>query len=206
MEDDNEAVEPEGSTTPATAPIDRNGSLVSLPSLSQITTTQTTSPSVFSAGAGRHYSISSAASQTSAYSPYFHSNHTSPAFGPQLSHIHSIPTYGNFGLGSPALKPVDSDNRLRQIAEGATQQLSAGADRQQVRSEGGRSDRSEQELDQEAAAALSMLNNDRRSWRPGAVSAPEHVGGNGAMDHSRGVTSAAAPPGTGMSVRDLLSG
>jgi hypothetical protein len=175
-------------STPATAGLEPSNSLVSLPSLSQITTTTTASPSIFSAGAGgRHYSISSA-SQAS-YSPYFHSNQTSPAFGPQLSHMHSAPIYSTaaFGLGSPALKPADSSGQtsLRQIAEGATE-LS-----ERQRHGGGRGvGRSEHELDHEAAAALSMLNNDRRSWRA-ANSGNGEEGRAGAG---------------GMSVRDLLSG
>lgn len=172
----------EGNTTPITAAMEPSASVVSLPSLSQITSTDTRSPSVFSLGAGRHYSISSA-SQAS-YSPYFHSNQASPAFGPQLPQILSMPPYGtNFGLGSPALKPVDSAQTLRQIAEGAND-LSDRLNR----SGGGKRNRSEHELDQEAAAALSMLNHDRRSWRSA----------NGNADSSRS--------GTGMSVRDLLSG
>jgi len=182
MEDDTPE---EGNTTPVTAAIEPSASVVSLPSLSQITTIATTSPSVFSLDAGRrHYSISSA-SQAS-YSPYFHSNQASPAFGPQLPQILSMPPHGpNFGLGSPALKPVDSAHTLRQMLE-STSELS---DRPH-RSGGGKRSRSEHEheLDQEAAAALSMLNNDRRSWR----------GANGHSDSSRS--------GTGMSVRDLLSG
>ncbi|KAK4560425.1 hypothetical protein LTR86_005621 [Recurvomyces mirabilis] len=189
-EDDDEEMEDEepedaAAPTPPVAPLDRShsNSLVSLPSLSQITTTATASPSIFSVGAGRHYSISSA-SQAS-YSPYFHSNQTSPAFGPQLSHMHSAPSYNNtFGLGSPALKPVDSAHALRQIAEGATE---LSEKQRHARAMG----RSEHELDHEAAAALSMLNNDRRNWRAGS---------------SAGVPSEESRSGTGMSVRDLLSG
>ncbi|EMD00946.1 hypothetical protein BAUCODRAFT_190174 [Baudoinia panamericana UAMH 10762] len=182
MEDDND----EGTESiPATTTLEHSNSMVSLPSLSQITTTNTTSPSIFGTGAGRHYSISSA-SQAS-YSPYFHSNQTSPAFGPQLSHIHSAPPYGtNFGLGSPALKAVDSAFTLRQIAEGASEL----SEKQRLGSAkaGGRS---EHELDHEAAAALSMLNNDRRNWRPATAG---------------GHADEVAKANTGMSVRDLLSG
>lgn len=175
MEDDDAGAE--GTSTPATSTLEKSGSRVSLPSLSTITTTTTTSPSVFSTGAGRHYSISSAAS---GYSPYFHSNQASPAFGPQLHHVSTGPTFSSaFGLGSPALKPVDSSTHLRQIAEGATE-LS------EKQRPSGKSGRSEHELDQEATAALLMLNHDRRSWRAAEVE-----------------------PGrasTGMSVKDLLSG
>ncbi|KAF2768018.1 hypothetical protein EJ03DRAFT_275027 [Teratosphaeria nubilosa] len=190
MEDDDDQA-PEGTCTPLTTGLDKTNSLVSLPSLSQITTTQTNSPSLFATGAGRHYSISSA-SQAS-YSPYIHSNMTSPAFGPQLSHMHSapLPVYSHFGLGSPALKPVDgSAQSLRQIAEGATQ-LNETRRRQSrsSASHNAKGDRTEQDLDQEAAAALSMLNNDRRNWR-GADATPTR-NGNAAG---------------GMSVRDLLSG
>lgn len=168
-------VEPgEGASTPATASVAHSNSIVSLPSLSQITTTTTTSPSIFSVGAGRHYSVSSAASS---YSPYFHSNQASPAFGPQLHHFAAPPSFGNT-LGSPALKPVDS--HLRQIAEGATELTEA----QRVAPRGSRS---ENELDQEATAALLMLNHDRRNWRS-AQHEPESTRSS-----------------TGMSVRDLLS-
>lgn len=176
MEDENDEA---AASTPATAALDHSNSMVSLPSLSQITTTNTTSPSIFSVGAGRHYSISSA-SQAS-YSPYFHSNQTSPAFGPQLSHVSTAPAFSNaFGLGSPALKPADSAHTLRQIAEGATEL----SEKHRTTAKSGRS---EHELDQEATAALLMLNNDRRSWR----SARESDSGRA---------------NAGMSVRDLLSG
>ena len=177
MEDDNE--DESAVSTPATSALDRSGSTVSLPSLSQITTATTASPSVFSTGAGRHYSISSA-SQAS-YSPYFHSSQTSPAFGPQLSHVSTGPSHrpqsaGAFGLGSPALKPLDSTQHVHRIAEGASE-LS-------TKHHHGRSER---ELDQEATAALLMLNNDRRSWRA------QNPGESGRSN-------------MGMSVRDLLSG
>ncbi|KAK5120919.1 hypothetical protein LTR85_005703 [Meristemomyces frigidus] len=181
MEVDNED-EPTAST-PAAAGREHSDSVVSLPSLAQITS-NTTSPSIFSTGAGRHYSISST-SQAS-YSPYIHSNQTSPAFGPQLSHIHTAPPFStNFGLGSPALQPVDAGHTLRQIAEGAAEL----SDRQQ-RPRDGNGSRSDHELDREAAAALSMLNNDRRSWRSA-----------GPVDGANATRS-----NTGMSVRDLLSG
>ncbi|KAI7340588.1 hypothetical protein KC354_g17192 [Hortaea werneckii] len=104
----------EESQPTTTASPTRTNSLISLPSLSQIYPANPISPQTFpSSGAtssARHFSISSA-SQPS-YSPYIHSNHASPAFGPQLSHHphHQTTTaHGNsrFGLGSPALKPLD---------------------------------------------------------------------------------------------------
>lgn len=183
MEDDDDDQQ---ESTPVTRNHDQSGSQISLPSLSQITTGATTSPSVFSAGAGRHYSISSA-SQAS-YSPYFNSNQTSPAFGPQLSHVSSGqvsagPFRETFGLGSPALKPLDSSQQLRQVAESASELKQ----RQRKSSGGSRGKRSEHELDQEATAALLMLNHDRRDWRASQT-------GEGARNS------------TGMSVKDLLSG
>ncbi|KAK5168346.1 uncharacterized protein LTR77_006916 [Saxophila tyrrhenica] len=160
---------PTTASTPVTTAPDRSASLISLPSLSQITTASTTSPSSFPSE--RHYSVSSA-SQAS-YSPYFHSTHTSPAFGPQISQG----SYREvFGLGSPALQPLDS----RKGGEGALKKQ---------RSESGKVARSEQELDQEATAALLMLNHDRRSWK-------------GRQSEGSGT----GRSGTGMSVRDLLSG
>jgi hypothetical protein len=171
------------------APLQKTNSIISLPSLSQMTTN---SPSIFSGTASaRHYSVSST-SQAS-YSPYIHSNQASPAFGPQLSHIPQYPGPG-FGLGSPALLPLDSSaqaHHLRHIAEGASDQLSA--DREQSRTATPRQGaRSELELDQEATAALLMLNCDRRQWRGTGI------GKTG--DDRRG------SGGGGMSVRDLLSG
>jgi hypothetical protein len=171
------------------APLQKTNSIISLPSLSQMTTN---SPSAFSGTASaRHYSVSST-SQAS-YSPYIHSNHASPAFGPQLSHIPQY-TGPGFGLGSPALQPLDSGSQahhLRQIAEGATDQLSS--DRELSRAATPRQGaRSELELDQEATAALLMLNSDRRQWRgTGIGKAGDDRRGSGAG---------------GMSVRDLLSG
>lgn len=188
MVDDNtdqpEAHRHTASSTAASTPLTnahRNPSLISLPPLSQITSTNSiASPSILSVGVGRHYSISSAASQ-GGYSPYFHSTQTSPAFGPQLSQFH---TSGGsaLGLGSPALKPLDPS--LRQIAEGALLERSGAV--------GGRG--REEDADQEAAAAtaLSMLNHDRRNWAGGPpVQGQEGRSGGGAG---------------GMSVRDLLSG
>jgi hypothetical protein len=210
MEDDHENANHSATatttTTPAMSAYEHSGSVVSLPSLSQITTnTSISSPSVFAAGAGRHYSISSAASQPS-YSPYFHSNQASPAFGPQLHHISNAPTFsGAFGLGSPALKPVDSSApTLRQIAEGANelnekQRLAATAAAKAAKANG-KSDRSEHELDQEATAALLMLNNDRRNWRAGQQQPPPPP------SQSQPESDPTSRSSTGMSVRDLLSG
>ena len=184
-EDDEEMDDDEGETavsTPATAALDHSGSMVSLPSLSQMTSGSTTSPSVFSTGAGRHYSISST-SQAS-YSPYVHSNQASPSFGPQLSHISAVSSAGpyrdTFSLSSPALKPLDSTQHLHNVA-GRPPDLS------EKRRPTSRAGRSEHELDQEATTALLMLNNDRRNWS-----------GSRGNDASRS--------NTGMSVRDLLSG
>lgn len=187
MEDEPPAQPQSAVSTPAFAPQDKRDSQISLPSLSTITTT---SPSVFSyTASGRHYSISS--NSQANYSPYFHSAHTSPAFGPQLSHHASLsagPNGGHgFGIGSPALKPQDQAS-LRQIAEGASAELSL------ARPSNGldRSRRSEHELDQEAAGGLLMLNNDRRSWqqreRERAAGVPSRTGS------------------AGMSVKDLLTG
>jgi hypothetical protein len=182
------------------APLQKTNSIISLPSLSQITTN---SPSVFSGTASaRHYSVSST-SQAS-YSPYIHSNQASPAFGPQLSHIPQY-TGPGFGLGSPALKPMDSGvhaHHLRQIAESATDQLSHDRyDKPSRRSSTtlrqattAAATRSELELDQEATAALLMLNTDRRQWRGTGVT-------KAAGDDSNSRRSSG-----GMSVRDLLSG
>lgn len=191
MQDD--AAEPdEGTATPATSTLEKPGSIVSLPSLSQITTTTTTSPSIFSVGAGgQHYTLSSA---PSCYSPYFHSNQASPAFGPQLHHLSTAPSFSSaFGLGSPALKPIDSTNQPRQAAEGATEmkEKHTHSQAQRVPPKGGRRDDSEHQMDQEATAALLMLTHDRRSWR--AVNVPREDGGD---SRSNG----------GMSVRELLSG
>lgn len=190
MEDEPPAQPQSAVSTPAFAPQDKRDSQISLPSLSTITTT---SPSIFSHTAGRHYSISSA-SQAS-FSPYFHSAHTSPAFGPQLSHHGSLSSgqggahlFG--GIGSPALNPQEQTS-LRQIAEGASAELSLarpatnGIDR---------SRRSEHELDQEAAGGLLMLNNDRRSWQQRE------------REKAAGGQPGRGAGATGMSVRDLLTG
>ena len=162
----------------------QSSSTITLPPLSQITTESSTSPSVLSTGAGRQYSISSV-SQAS-FSPYFHSNQTSPAFGPQLSHVSSMPTSAcpngdTLGLGSPALKPLDSIQHPRQVAG------SVSAPSSKPRPGSLRTGRSEQELDQEAMAALLMLNSDRRDWRA-------------SQEHGR------QKANPGMSVRDLLTG
>ena len=184
-------------------PLQKTNSIISLPSLSQITTN---SPSIFSGTASaRHYSISST-SQAS-YSPYIHSNQASPAFGPQINHI---PQYAGpgFGLGSPALQPMDSGvhaHHLRQIAESASDQLSSDRVEKPSRrssttprhatTTAAAATRSELELDQEATAALLMLNNDRRQWR--GVGVAKAAGDNDSRRSSGG---------GGMSVRDLLSG
>jgi len=92
------------------------------------------------------------------------------------------------------LLPLDSSSQahhLRQIAEGANDQLCS--DREQSRAATPRQGaRSELELDQEATAALLMLNSDRRQWRGTGIGK--------AGDDRRG------SGGGGMSVRDLLSG
>ncbi|KAI7248841.1 hypothetical protein KC335_g9744 [Hortaea werneckii] len=110
MPDEKSDGDEESQPTTAAAPPTRTNSLISLPSLSQLYPANPTSPPIFSSSA-RHFSISSA-SQPS-YSPYIHSNHASPAFGPQLSSYQPSQTTANhgnslFGLGSPALKPLDS--------------------------------------------------------------------------------------------------
>lgn len=185
MEDETPAQQPQSAvSTPAFPPHDKRDSQISLPSLSTITTT---SPSIFSHTAGRHYSISSA-SQAS-YSPYFHSAHTSPAFGPQLSHHASLSSGQNgshaFGIGSPALKPQDQAPwRAGAEAELSLARPASGVDR---------SKRSEQELDQEAAGGLLMLGNDRRSWQQ-----REREKAAGAQPGRTGMV--------GMSVKDLLTG
>jgi hypothetical protein len=196
--DDNDDPHPDNNddsaSTPAMSAVDRSNSLISLPSLSHITSTSTASPSIFPTGAGaRHYSISSA-SQASYNSPYIRSNQASPAFGPQMHFMNSNPAA--FGLGSPALKPLDSNTHsLRQIAEGATQ-LSERRPSAVVGA-GGRQQRSEHELDQEATAALLMLNNDRRQWKN---IQPQPAGSEGGDERNRTGNTG------GMSVRDLLSG
>lgn len=177
--DDGLDVAEEVSSTPVANTIRHNNSGISLPSLSQITSAATTSPSVLSNGIGRQNSISSA-SQPS-FSPYVHSSQASPAFGPQLHQLTTSSAYtssSGFGIGSPALKPAE---QLRQIAEGSS-------DWSEERS-GSRDGRTEHELDQEATAALLMLNNDRRQWPT-----VKHR----QQDERRS--------GAAMSVRDLLSG
>ncbi|KAK1074691.1 hypothetical protein LTR12_008932 [Friedmanniomyces endolithicus] len=209
-------------STPATSALEPSGSsAISLPSLAQLTTTLSNSPATFGPGAGasgRHYSISSQ-SQAS-YSPYFHSTHTSPAFGPQLSNSSShsyagLPAYGGpFGLGSPALRPMDSvggvqlqsqQQSLRMMAEGGKelaekQRVGGGGGGGGARGGGGSGSgrKSGHDLDREAAAALSMLNHDRRGWRA-AGTGSSAVMGDGAAGGGGGGS-------TGMSVRDLLSG
>ncbi|KAK0979382.1 hypothetical protein LTR54_015651 [Friedmanniomyces endolithicus] len=203
-------------STPAPSALEPSGSsAISLPSLAQLTTTLSNSPATFGPGAGasgRHYSISSQ-SQAS-YSPYFHSTHTSPAFGPQPSNSSShsyagLPAYGGpFGLGSPALRPMDSaggvmqqqqSQSLRMMAEGgmelAEKQRAGGTGR----GNGGSGRKSDHDLDREAAAALSMLNHDRRGWRAAGTGSSAVVG-----DGATGVGGVGGS--TGMSVKDLLSG
>ena len=80
---------------------------------------------------------------------------------------------------------------MRQVAEGAGEQVLAASEREVERAATPRQGvRNELELDQEATAALLMLNCDRRVWR-----------GSGSGDDGRRVSG-----GGGMSVRDLLSG
>ena len=176
MEDEDE--DETAVSTPATVPLDHTSSAVSLPSLSQITT-MTSPPSVLLSTSGRHYSISSA-SQAS-YSPYFLSNQTSPAFGPRLSHAPNSGSREVFGLGSPALKPLDA---LQRSGQSVTKTRGPPSAQPSQMSQGRQS---QSELDKEATAALLMLNNDRRDWRSARES---DVG----RDSS------------GMSVKDLLSG
>jgi hypothetical protein len=93
-------------------------------------------------------------------------------------------------------------HHLRQIAESATDQLSHDRyDKPSRRSSTtlrqattAAATRSELELDQEATAALLMLNTDRRQWRGTGVT-------KAAGDDSNSRRSSG-----GMSVRDLLSG
>ena len=170
------------SSTPVTTTTSQPRSTVSLPSISELTTT--TSASFPFAGTGRHYSISSA-SQAS-FSPYLHSNQTSPSFGPQLSHVSSMPASvalhrDTIGIGSPALGAMDSATLTR---NGTDERSEVGENERPISSTTGRS---EHELDREATAALLMLNNDRRNWRSSQTS-------DGGRFNN------------GMSVRDLLSG
>lgn len=168
-------------STPSTAPQDHSDSRISLPSLSQLTSM--TSPSTLSTGAARHYSVSST-SQAS-YSPYIHSNQTSPAFGPQLLNVSMInmpysASKESFGLGSPALKALDSNSSSRELADASSKAADS-------RRRSSKSRRSEKELDREATAALLMLNHDRRDWSSSRTGEP-------------------AKGTNGMSVKDLLSG
>lgn len=200
MYDENDNAEQPGlAPTPRTATgmaQTSRSSIISLPPLSQMITASTTSsPPVFSSDARRQQSISST-SQAS-FSPYIHSAHTSPAFGPQLSQLQ--PSAPLSGIGSPALNPADLESghpswRPRPGNDAAT----ALTDRHQLRSEFGldsESKCSDRELDQEAATALSMLNHDRRGWKSA------QYGLAGGVERSSGNASYG-----GMSVRDLLSG
>ncbi|RMY50776.1 hypothetical protein D0863_14786, partial [Hortaea werneckii] len=119
LDEKSEGEEEESQPTTTAAPT-RTNSLISLPSLSQLYPANPTSTPIFpqsgTTPSARHFSISSA-SQPS-YSPYIHSHHASPAFGPQLPLYHpphppqATPNQGtsHFGLGSPALKPSDSSS------------------------------------------------------------------------------------------------
>ncbi|GAB7350830.1 hypothetical protein MBLNU459_g1363t1 [Dothideomycetes sp. NU459] len=106
----------------------------------------------------RHYSVSSA-SQAS-YSPYLHSQHASPFFGP--SHAGSGPDSASFSLTSPALVPLDSAASSSSSSSSSRAQAAGGGG-----GGGGGADarRREHELDKEAMAALLMLNSDRRAWK-----------------------------------------
>ena len=170
-----------GSTsTPMTTAPEPLRSSISLPPLSQLTA-NSSPPPIFGAGAGRHHSISSA-SQTS-FSPFFHSNQPSPSFGPQLQLPPTIPTFGGvIGLESHALEPIDQLRKIAASASDLTETHGPASSRQR---------RSEHELDQEATAALLMLNHDRRQWR----AARQEGGGGGQQRRTT----------PGMSVRDLLS-
>jgi len=93
---------------------------------------------------------------------------------------------------------LGTSQSLRMMAEGgmelAEKQRAGGTGR----GNGGSGRKSDHDLDREAAAALSMLNHDRRGWRAAGTGA----GSGGAM-----VEGAVGGGGsTGMSVRDLLSG
>jgi hypothetical protein len=92
-------------------------------------------------------------------------------------------------------------HHLRHIAESATDQLShdrfekpSRRSSTTLRQATTAATRSELELDQEATAALLMLNTDRRQWRGSGVA--KAAGNDSSSRRSSG----------GMSVRDLLSG
>ncbi|KAI7222242.1 hypothetical protein KC333_g1208 [Hortaea werneckii] len=133
MPDETSNGEEESQPTATAAPT-RTNSLISLPSLSQVYPANPISSPIFSpsgaTSSARHFSISSA-SQPS-YSPYIHSNHASPAFGPQVSHHphHQTTTAhgtSHFGLGSPALKPLDASPSIESKIEGKNQNNSGSA-------------------------------------------------------------------------------
>ncbi|TKA80154.1 hypothetical protein B0A49_00760 [Cryomyces minteri] len=107
-------------------------------------------------------------------SPYIRSTQTSPSFGPQTSQPYSSYTsqFSTFSLTSPALLP--QPDSLRPEPEKEKYRIKGAEDAMA--------------MDQEATAALLMLNTDRRSWGSGG-------GGGGSASGVRG-----------MSVRDLLSG
>ncbi|KAK5013033.1 hypothetical protein BJ546DRAFT_98404 [Cryomyces antarcticus] len=147
-------------------PIPRNHSLTSLHRTSTTSSTPTASPSLNP-------------------SPYVRSTQTSPSFGPQTSQpSQPYPSYtsqfSTFSLTSPALLP--QPDSLRPEAE-----------KEKYRTKGAEEALA---MDQEATAALLMLNTDRRSWGSGE-------GGGGSAS---GSASAGASGVRGMSVRDLLSG
>jgi hypothetical protein len=100
---------------------------------------------------------------------------------------------------------------LRQIAEGANelnekQRLTATAvAAAKANQANGKSGRSEHELDQEATAALLMLNNDRRNWRAGQHPPPP-LSHSQSQSQPQPESDPTSRSSTGMSVRDLLSG
>lgn len=147
-------------------------SLASLPSISHFSTAApTTSPALLPTAyhQQRHYSVSST-SQAS-FSPYIHSTQTSPFFGP--SYGGQDPGATSFALTSPALNPQDHATAHRGSIQYSALSANDGNEAQEEW------ERRAQDPDQEAMAALLMLNSDRRNWK----------------DKS----------GRGMSVQDLLS-
>lgn len=172
-------------------------SLASLPSMSAFAPSPSILPTTTGISHGytnRHYSISSA-SQTSSFSPYIHSTHTSPFFGPSYtgSHGGSHNDPGTFSLTSPALKAQEDAQHFRlgsannsggngngSVNNGGIQHLAlSNSNSNSSESSTAAEVRRQQDLDHEATAALLMLNSDRRDWKD--------------------------KNGRGMSVRDLLS-
>ncbi|KAI7343898.1 hypothetical protein KC322_g6143 [Hortaea werneckii] len=197
MPDQESEGEKEESQPTATAAPTRANSLISLPSLSQLYPANPTSPPIFpqsdTTPSARHFSISSA-SQPS-YSPYIHSHHASPAFGPQLPLYHPPPPppqatanhQGNnhFGLGSPALKPLDSSSPSledqKNAKYGSIKGSSTSSNDNPTRLQPQRNQRNppspptptaapspslEQDATSAAAMALSMLNSSTTASRP----------------------------------------